>query len=455
MEGSTGTVARIRVMERSRRRAGSRLALPESVVRSWPELGRSSVVPVRMGAWRGTAEVSAARLAEARWFPGAGEPAPPPGISISARYNPQENSLQFGPVLGILSLYRYSRRRVVGAQMATYRQIMRIGREANMVVFLFKPADVSWSLRRVRGCMWTGTRWQVRTFPLPDAVYNRIQNRKVERRRDVRRVLQRLEEEGVHVFNPHFLDKWRVYEALMKEPKLLPYLPETRRYRAPGDLAVLLRRHGGVFLKPSGGSLGLGTFLVRKAPGGGGYEYRANGRNGSPKAGRLLSLRSIAALLARQGKGRRYVVQQAITLARIDGRPFDVRVLVQKDQKGQWTMTGAAGRVAGRGRITTHVPRGGSHRSLSEVLAAAAGPSPQAQRQLLDLMSKVCLDAAGALEEHSGRRFGELSLDVGLDGKGGVWIFEINAKPFRFDEPTIRRKAQARLLGYAAHLAGF
>jgi hypothetical protein len=51
-----------------------------------------------------------------------------------------------------------------------------------------------------------------------------------------------------------------------------------------------------------------------------------------------------------------------------------------------------------------------------------------------------------------GDEYGEFSLDVGVDRHGHLWIFEMNAKPFRFDEPEIRKKAYRRLIGFSKYL---
>ena len=46
----------------------------------------------------------------------------------------------------------------------------------------------------------------------------------------------------------------------------------------------------------------------------------------------------------------------------------------------------------------------------------------------------MCVAAGRRLERLSGKLFGEFSLDVAVDVAGRIWILEMNAKPFRFDE---------------------
>lgn len=63
-----------------------------------------------------------------------------------------------------------------------------------------------------------------------------------------------------------------------------------------------------------------------------------------------------------------------------------------------------------------------------------------------------------ALEQGSGRTFGELGIDLGLDTSGKVWIIEVNSKPRK--TPTTEKGRQdlvdlsfERPMRYAIYLA--
>lgn len=70
---------------------------------------------------------------------------------------------------------------------------------------------------------------------------------------------------------------------------------------------------------------------------------------------------------------KEYIIQQGIHLSTYQGRPYDIRVLVQKNGKGQWHMTGMGIRVAGEQSITTHVPQGGYIQSVDTVFHETFG----------------------------------------------------------------------------------
>lgn len=402
-------------------------------------------VRIGVGKWSGQAVVRTAPGTPATLVLPAGAPQLP--VRTLALHPVGPRRLRLGPIIGILVMYRVTGRGPRGSQMSTYRELMYRARQVGGMAFVLRASALKRTNRRIVGWTRVNGKWRRCRLPYPDVVYNRISSRPVERR--VRRAggFQHLRRRGVPVFNPHYLDKWGVHRTLLKDEKVRPHLPETRRYRSPADVSALLARHGRVFLKPAAGSLGLGAMLITRS--GGRLRYKLNTMSGGRRSGTLRTIGQLRRVLPRR---KDYLAQQAIRLAHFRGRPFDIRALVQKDPSGAWLLTGAAARIAGRGRITTHVPRGGSRRPLGLVLREVFG-SERAEAIRVEL-ERVCVAAGEGLERLSGKLFGEFSLDVAVDVNGRIWILEMNAKPFRFDERPLRVLAQRRLLRFATHLAG-
>lgn len=406
------------------------------------------VVTLHMGGWKDQFQCAIrAKGTASRVILPSGAPHVP--VRSLQLYRTPGGALRLGPIIGIVTLFRPTKKGLVGSQIPTYIEVMRRVREAGGFAFMFRPAAITRGARRLRGWTRIRRRWVPCRMPTPDVVYNRVQSRPAERRMRSRGLLRRLQNAGAIVFNPHYLNKWTVHRQLVQDPEVRPFLPETRRYRSSQDAAVLLNRYGRIFLKPSGGSLGLGAVQVVRGKGGT-LSYRMNTMSGRSTRGSLRTIRQLSRVLPPR---RDYLVQRGIRLARVSGRAYDVRALVQKDADGAWHFTGAAARIAGRGRITTHVPRGGSRRPLKQVLLETFGA--ERIQEITDKLHEACLKAAQGLERATGRMFGELSLDVGIDRDGEVWILEMNAKPFRFDETHLRLRAQQRLVRFASSLAGY
>lgn len=437
-------MVRVRLLRRSSRPAdvAALLVNPADARRLRVKDGAS--VEVDVGRWTGRFRVSVRQEHAPTLMLNRLSPRLP--VQSVALHAVGEGRLRVGPLMGIMTIYRSGAYGPHGAQIPTYLEVIKRATEIGLFAFVFRPSHVDTVGGRVFGWTYQAGRWVRCRVPLPNVVYNRLASRPAERR--ALPLMRRLSQLGITVFNPHYLNKWSVHRALVREPQVRRYLPETRTFRTVRDASILLAKYGRIFLKPSGGSLGLGAMQVVRRRNGT-LAYRMNTLTGRRRAGVLRDVSGLSALVPSRSH---YLVQRGILMARTSGRRFDVRALVQRDADGEWHLTGAAARVAGRGCVTTHVPRGGSRRRLEPVLLEIFGERKTAD--ILKTLEHACIQAAYGLESGSGKRFGELSLDVAIDIEGHPWILELNAKPFRFDEPDLRQQAQRRLVRLASHFAG-
>jgi hypothetical protein len=67
-------------------------------------------------------------------------------------------------------------------------------------------------------------------------------------------------------------------------------------------------------------------------------------------------------------------------------------------------------------------------------------------------LRKLAPRVARQIERASGDELGELSMDVGVDVSGKLWLFEANAKPMSFDEPAIHERALNNFFNYCRYL---
>jgi len=112
---------------------------------------------------------------------------------------------------------------------------------------------------------------------------------------------------------------------------------------------------------------------------------------------------------------------------------------------------GIGARVSGPGLYLTHVPNGGEVWSADRALAWSFGADKEPEPSNLEAL---LINAASQLEEYLGLHLAVLSADVGLDATGHPFILELNSKPQRFDETSIRMASHRHLLDYAGYLEG-
>ena len=204
--------------------------------------------------------------------------------------------------------------------------------------------------------------------------------------------------------------KWLKHEALRRSSTLSVYMPETRRLTR-NNLEKMLDKYGMVYVKPVFGALGNGVMRVDKE--GGGLSYQKG-----LKRKWLPSISAGYASLRRATKGKAYMVQRGIHLARYNGRLFDIRVMVQRLPRQPWKMTGMAGRVAYPGKVVTNGSQGGTIYPVSMLI------SSEMKRRI----RRIGLRAARRLRAvYPG--LVQIGLDVAVDQNQRPWIIEANTYP--------------------------
>lgn len=388
--------------------------------------------------------------------------------ALVTRVSFQNKTLRLGPVIGILTTgFTGSHYKPFGGRTSLFKQFLTAGKEDAPFFFVFTPSMVNWRDETITG--WfiryhptlKQYMWRAERTPLPDVVYDRVPNRKKELAPCVVLCKERLQQHRhrVHWFNQGFFNKWDVHEQLYNHPLASQYIPETVLSPNVSKLADMLKRYRMVYLKPSGGSLGMGIIRITYDPQHGYYSRYHTLQSGRNVLKRFKSLdRLLQHVFAKQtGRIDKYIVQQGVRLIRHENRPVDFRLHMHKDRKNEWRVVGMAAKVAGTGSVTTHVRTGGSVIPAEELFQTKYGKKATEMEQKLVRAAKAI---AAALEETTVGTLGELGMDMGLDAYHNVWLFEVNAKPGRhiFYHPHLRtagRESARYITEYSLKLADF
>jgi len=187
-------------------------------------------------------------------------------------------------------------------------------------------------------------------------------------------------------------------------------MPETRKMTFH-NLDLMLKKYGMVYVKPVFGSLGIGVIKVNKEDRGLRYQKGIVRKTFPTVAAGYLSL-------LHEIGGKSYMVQRGIRLARYGGRPYDIRVMVQRRPGRPWKVTGMAGRVASPGKIVTNGSQGGSIFPVPRLLGG----------EMRSRFRKIGLRAAHRLHAVFPGLV-EIGLDVAVDRNRRPWIIEANTHP--------------------------
>jgi len=337
------------------------------------------------------------------------------------------------------------------AESGYYSHLCRVAPLYDLKVILFQPEGVAADGKTVQGLTREGGQWISIESPPPAIVYNRCFYTSKQDRKKAAAALKALPE--ALPWSRGLPDKWGVHGILKRSRRAAEMLPDTRLYTGSRHLGnMLAERESGVFLKPLSGTHGkrtLHAFMLR----GGGLGIR--GRDGNNQAFRYEFIHSEEGCqwIHRFIGPRRYLMQPYLQLTSRSGRPFDVRVLMQKNGRGLWEHTGMAVRLGIQGSLTSNLHGGATAVPLRSFLEEEYGSSAAAiRRQLAEeaaLLPPLLEAACG--------RLGELGLDFGIDGGGRITLLEANSKPgrtvFRLTGDCRAEKLAAENpLRYARHL---
>ncbi|MCR3921344.1 MAG: YheC/YheD family protein [Firmicutes bacterium] len=356
-----------------------------------------------------------------------------------------------GPLVGILSAENEDGS--LKGNFNNYKDIMEAGQKIGGIVFAFTPSSVNWEKRSIQGSIFDklNKQWVTCSFPFPNVVYNRIQDRAHENIESSQSCIQRfLSQPAISLYNRGFFNKEEIIAALSKSAKINKNIPETIALQSQKDLVTMLERHSALYLKPIDARLGSGIIRVKKSQAKKAYIMHYYADDKQLKQYTAYNIRRLWKKIKKQRISSSYIVQQAVPLAHVSTCPFDCRVLVQKNRQGLWQLSGLGIRIAAHSQsITTHIPRGGRIGTAKNVLQQVF---PQLNhKHIIKKVERLCIDVAERLEQHY-HHLGEMSIDIGLDDNGKPWIFEANAKPMRFDEPEIREKQVGQVIFYAQFL---
>jgi hypothetical protein len=331
-------------------------------------------------------------------------------------------------------------------------------RDKGIFMYFFYPESIGESRQTIIGHTYRpkrkgGGEWVRGVFPLPDIVYNRLSFRTDEAQKQVQQLLSQLKlNPSIHVFNSRFLHKWEVHISLSQNTLSMDLVPETCLFKEH-NLYRMLSKYPELFIKPLNNSIGKGIIKVHRGSKHFDYKLAASDMDWSRCTSKKQLYSSLKSIIDGSDSQDKYLIQKGIDLAKFNGRIFDLRSQVQKNNQGKWVFTGVGVRVAARNKFVTHVPNGGYRASYSRVIKKVFGESPLMMQHLDQQLKYICQVVPYVLEKSLGMNLGILSIDIGIDKTGQMQIIEVNSKPASFDEDDIRKKHLDNLNGYFLYLS--
>lgn len=366
--------------------------------------------------------------------------------------NVKGNQIKLGPVVGVMADLFKQKAKPFGPQSFFIKQMITNGDNIGVFCFAFCPYNINLDKKIIRGYTYKNNKWFKSTFPLPDVIFPRERGYSHTNLK----VRSKLEQLGCYFLNPPLIGKWETYQILSKNPMLLKYLPETELINNFNQINKMVKKHGAVYIKPVKGSQGRNIIRLRKKRNSS-YEYKYE-INNHTTTGSAIDIHHLRRQLSSIMGNKRFIVQKEIDLLRNRDHIIDLRIFVQKDHTGKWSITGKACRVGRLGSITSNISSGGKGYKVESMLMRHF-PDKELREKILHDINYVSIESVKSLERAIGK-IGEMGVDIGVDKKGKVWFIEANMRPARhvfnlIGETDTRLQSVIKPLLYSRYLAGF
>ncbi|MEK3882860.1 YheC/YheD family protein [Paenibacillus sp. PL2-23] len=245
--------------------------------------------------------------------------------------------------------------------------------------------------------------------------------------------------------------KQRVCRYLRADAELRDYVPRTVSF-SKSNIEMMASAYSALYVKPDVGSLGIGICKVTKTDAG--YELKAV----EGKRQWSSSFHTIGALYRRivKGKRSRLIVQQGISLDRVNGRAYDIRAMVQRKPGKSWVLTGFLVKIGGANKIVTNYYQGGELCTLGRLeqeLGYGAAENERRKRKLTETALRIARTLSA---RQSGMH--EMGIDFAFDRNGSLWVLEVNSNhpqfhPLKRLAPRMYRKMMEYAKAYGRHSA--
>ena len=360
------------------------------------------------------------------------------------------------PLIGIMARVQYADGEFKGQQGALLQEYLRIANQDRLFVCVFDPVDVDPKQELLYGYVLTTVDEEsdpriVRApLSMPLVVYDQVLSRRYESAKRVSRKRQYLRRHAA-IFNDGFFNKWQVHEWLSDEDDITAHMLRSAKYTL-ANLKEFCDKYPVIFIKPIHGSLGRGIIKLTHEEEGWHSMIRLKLARKEQQFSH--DCEEVYDHFAERTAKTNHLLQEGVHLLEINNRPLDIRVLMQKNENGDWKGTKTYLRLAAKGEFVSNLSTGGEAfaiRWLKDVMSSSAY---QRMRSQVKLLTKKLPDL---IEQKSKRTLGEMGLDFGVDKTGQVYILEVNSKPRKNIETTrgsaqLVERALERPLLYALRL---
>lgn len=307
-----------------------------------------------------------------------------------------------------------------------FTEVAKRGCLHSVNVYCFSPNDIDPKTELVHGKKYDANKkgWIDDVYPIPTYLYDRCFYSTEDVRKKSAPIVNWLKNRADIGFIGHGLpNKWSIYNMLSSHPLLKYYIPLTVKVMSTNDIFKMLYKHKNILLKPENGSQGRGIITLSLKN----NQIELQTQRHKKAITKIFSKKEeLADWLKKLISSHHYLAQPFLSLQDNENKPFDIRILVQKNFENKWIEVGRGVRKGQIGHHISNLHGGGAVHSYEEWLQTIHDAH---QKVLIDDdIDTIITKLPFVLEQSFGPLF-EIGIDIGIAKDGTIWVLDTNSKP--------------------------
>jgi hypothetical protein len=278
-------------------------------------------------------------------------------------------------------------------------------------VIYFNAHDVDLNKEKINGKILVDNKWKTVEMDVPPFI---DLNPYVFKHK---KVIKFLRKNSTLSINKPTKSKFKIFNKIMEDGRfsdlIIPY-ENCTDYESVKNFS---KKHKQFILKPNNGLRGKNVYKITRH----GRKYVVQYLNETEEK----TPRQFKQFLKDNIKENRYVMQKYIPSISKKGDPFDCRVRLEKNGKGQWQSAIDLVRI-GNNKVVSNVAKGGSVSMLTPFLEANFGDKAKSIKAEIKQIAK---ELPYKTEELLEQDLSSLGIDLGFDEQGKPYLFEIELGP--------------------------
>ncbi|MDQ0255354.1 hypothetical protein J2S74_002736 [Evansella vedderi] len=287
-------------------------------------------------------------------------------------------------------------------------------------LYFFCYEDIDLKNQTISGVFYNARlkKWKRKEFPYPNVLYRRVgsfNNKGKEFK-------QQLDSLGTKILNyERIFNKWDLHQHCEKNEFLCSYVPTTISYEDSESLLHMLNKYRELYLKKYSSGQGKHVIKVLKNSE---NNYECHHFRKRLTVKKFESFSSLVNYIEKFFRNKGFIIQQAIQLKCYNGRPFDIRAELQRDNNNQINIIGIMVRIGKENSpVTTH----GTSYTLEDFFINKLNYTETEFSKLNNEINIFLKKVYENIEEMYGS-CGELGIDFAIDQQEKIWFIETNAQ---------------------------